>query len=391
MKRITLLGSTGSIGRSCLDVVKNYPDEFRIVALSTHQRVDLLYEQCLLFKPEMVCITGDDVPLESFERIKQLGIPIVTGKEGLIELASLPNVDLMVNGLVGSIGLLPTLTAINQNVHIALANKETLVMAGDIVTSLARKKNVHLLPVDSEHSAIFQCLRGENESDVSRLILTASGGPFQKLTAREMEHVTVERALQHPNWCMGNKITIDSATMMNKGLEVIEAFWLFNIPLSQIEVLIHPQSIVHSLVEFIDGSMKAQLGTPDMRIPIQYALTYPERRHLQCERISVGQLSGLSFERPDFHRFPACALAYESLEMGGTAPAVLNAANEMAVNYFISRKIKFTQISQLVEDTVYHHRPIAAPGLEDVLAADIWAREFVKERVEKSEVLVVAF
>ena len=391
MKRITLLGSTGSIGRSCLDIVKNYPRDFKIAGLSTHHRVDLLYEQCLHFQPEIVCISGDDVPLESFEKIKRLGITVTTGKEGLTELALLPGVDMMVNGLVGSSGLLPTLAAINQQVNVALANKETLVMAGEIITSLAREKGVKILPVDSEHSAIFQCLQGENESQVSRLILTASGGPFQKLSERELDHVTVEQALQHPNWCMGNKVTIDSATMMNKGLEVIEAYWLFQITLSQIEVLIHPQSFVHSLVEFVDGSVKAQMGTPDMRIPIQYALTYPDRKQLECERISVNLLSGLSFERPDFHKFPACALAYESIEIGGTAPAVLNAANEIAVNYFINKKIKFNQIPRLVEETVYQHKPIQNPKLEDVLAADIWARGYVKDRIENDEVLVVAF
>ncbi len=391
MKRITLLGSTGSIGTNCLDIIKTYPQDFKIAGLSTHKRVDLLYEQCMQFQPEMVCISSDEVPLESFEKIKQLGITVVTGREGLNEIASLPEVDMLVNGLVGSSGLLPTLTAINQGVNIALANKETLVMAGEIVTSLAKSKDVKILPVDSEHSAIFQCLQGEKREHISRLILTASGGPFQKLSAREMTQVTVKQALQHPNWCMGDKITIDSATMMNKGLEVIEAYWLFQIPLSRIEVLIHPQSIVHSMVEFVDGSVKAQMGTPDMRIPIQYTLTYPDRKQLECERISVNLLTGLSFERPDFHKFPACSLAYESLEIGGTAPAVLNAANEVAVNYFINRKIRFNQIIQLVEETLYQHKAVQKPDLEDVLAADLWAREYAKDRVENDEVLVVAF
>lgn len=391
MKRITLLGSTGSIGRSCLDIVNTYPKNFKIVGLSTHHRVDLLYEQCLQFQPEIVCISGEDVPLDSFEKIKQLGITITTGKEGLTELASLSGIDLLVNGLVGSSGLMPTLAAINQKIDIALANKETLVMAGEIVTALAREKGVKILPVDSEHSAIFQCLQGESTAHVSRLILTASGGPFQKLSLREMEHVTVDQALRHPNWCMGNKVTIDSATMMNKGLEVIEAYWLFQIPFSQIEVLVHPQSIVHSMVEFVDGSVKAQMGTPDMRIPIQYAMTYPNRKQLNCERMSLNLLNGLTFERPDFHKFPACALAYESLEIGGTAPAVLNAANEIAVNYFVNQKIKFNTIPRLVEETVYQHKPVQNPNLEDVLAADMWARGFVKDRVENDEVLVVAF
>ncbi len=391
MKRITILGATGSIGRNCLKVIKVYPNEFKIVGLSTHHRVDLLYEQCLQFKPEMVCITGKDFSIEFLEKIEQLGIEIVTGKEGLVELASRSDVDILVNGLVGSSGLLPTLAAINHEVDIALANKEILVMAGEIITSLATKKGVRILPVDSEHSAIFQCIQGENQSKINRLILTASGGPFQNFTAEQLEEVTLAQALKHPNWCMGNKITIDSATLMNKGLEVIEAHWLFRVPISQIEVVIHPESIIHSMVEFIDGAIKAQLGIPDMRIAIQYALTYPERKFIQNERLAFNLINKLTFKPPDVRRFPACALAYESLKIGGSAPAVLNAANEEAIQNFIQQKIKFNQITKLVEKTLHHHQSIANPDLDEILAADVWARNFVKNIIQKNEVLVVSF
>jgi len=391
MKRITILGATGSIGRNCLQVIKAYPNEFQVIGLSTHHRVDLLYEQCIQFKPEMVCITGKDFPIEFFEKIEQQGIEVITGKEGLEELASRSDVDILVNALVGSIGLLPTLAAINQKIDIALANKEILVMAGEIITSLAEQKGVRILPVDSEHSAIFQCIQGENQSEINRLILTASGGPFHKYTAEQLERVTLEQALKHPNWCMGNKITIDSATLMNKGLEVIEAHWLFRVPVSQIEVVIHPESIIHSMVEFIDGAIKAQLGIPDMKIAIQYALTCPNRKYIQNERLIFNLINKLTFEPPDFGRFPACALAYESLKLGGTSPAVLNAANEEAIENFIQQKIKFNQIARLVEKTLYNHQPVSNPDLDEILAADLWARNFVKEAIRKGEVLVVSF
>lgn len=391
MKRITILGATGSIGRNCLQVIQAHPNEFKVMGLSTHHRVDLLYEQCLKFKPEMVCITGKDFPLMFFEKIEQLGIEITTGKQGLEELASRSDVDILVNGLVGSSGLLPTLAAISQKVDIALANKEILVMAGEIITSLAEQNGVRILPIDSEHSAIFQCMQGENQAQINRLILTASGGPFQGYTAEQLEKVTSEQALKHPRWCMGNKVSIDSATLMNKGLEVIEAYWLFRIPVSQIEVVIHPESIIHSMVEFIDGAIKAQLGIPDMKIAIQYALTYPNRKYCQSERLSFNFVSKLTFEPPDFQRFPACALAYESLRIGGAAPAVLNAANEEAVQYFIQQKIKFNQIATLVEAAVYQHQPTSNPDLDEILAADLWARNFIKEAVREQEVLVVSF
>lgn len=391
MKRITVLGATGSIGKNCLQVIKAYPNDFKIIGLSTHQQVDLLYEQCLQFKPEVVCITGKDCPIEFFEKIGRRGIAVTVGKEGLVELASRSDVDILVNGLVGSSGLFPTIAGIEQKVDIALANKETLVMAGEIVTSLASKKGARILPVDSEHSAIFQCLQGENLSEINRLILTASGGPFQKYTAEQLEHVTVEQAVKHPHWVMGHKISIDSATLMNKGLEVIAAHWLFRVPLSQIEVVIHPESVVHSMVEFVDGAIKAQLGIPDMKTVIQYALTYPQRKYIQNERLTFNLIQRLTFEPPDFRRFPACALAYESLKLGGTAPAVLNAANEEAIQQFIKLKIKFTMIPELVEKALYCHQPVKNPGLDDILAADLWARNFIQEAVREQEVLIVSF
>ena len=391
MKRITILGSTGSIGKNTLEVIEANRDEFEVIGLSTHQRVDLLYQQCLVFKPKMVCITGDNFPIELFEKLKQLHIDVVTGKEGLRELASRTDVDILLNSLVGSAGLMPTLDAIDKGIDIALANKETLVMAGEIITSFAKQKGVKILPVDSEHSAIFQCLQGENEKTISRLLLTASGGPFYDFSPEALKSVTVDQALNHPNWLMGNKITIDSATMMNKGLEVIEAHWLFNIPISQIEVVVHRQSIIHSFVEFIDGSIKAQLGVPDMKVPIQYALTYPHRKYLQVERLNFNSLKKLTFDNPDYQKFPACALAYESIKKGGTAPAVLNAANEVAVFAFLNKKIHFSSIPKFVEKALEQHHAKQNPIIEDILAADIWARNFVNNAVNNEEVLPVAF
>lgn len=391
MKRLTVLGSTGSIGRNCLQVIAAQPEAFSVIGLSCHQQAALLYEQCLQFQPKFVCITGQNVPLEFFDRIEALGITVLTGKEGLIDLASLDGVDLLVNCLVGASGLLPTLAAINHSVSVALANKESLVMAGEIVTELGRAKGADILPIDSEHSAIFQCLQGEDSGKIERLILTASGGPFQQFTPEQMEKVTVAQALAHPNWSMGPKVSIDAATLMNKGLEVIAAHWLFRVPVSRIEIVIHPESIVHSMVEFIDGAIKAQLGMQDMKLALQYALTFPERKYLQTERIDFARLQKLSFELPDFQQFPACALAYEAIKQGGTAPAVLNAANEEAVQLFLKEQIRFNQIPQFVEQALVHHSPQPQPQLHDILAADLWARNYVRDLVQQETVLVVAF
>ncbi|MDZ7264126.1 MAG: 1-deoxy-D-xylulose-5-phosphate reductoisomerase [candidate division KSB1 bacterium] len=391
MKRLTVLGSTGSIGRNCLQVIAAHPDDFSVVGLSCHQQVALLYDQCLQLKPKVVCITGQNIPLEFFDKFEALGITVLTGKEGLIDLASFTDVDLLINCLVGANGLLPTLASISSNVAIALANKESLVMAGEIITELASEKGVVILPIDSEHSAIFQCLQGEDRATVERLILTASGGPFHRFTLEQLEQVTVQQALAHPNWSMGQKVSIDAATMMNKGLEVIASHWLFQVPVSHIEVVIHPESIVHSMVEFVDGTIKAQLGMQDMKMAIQYALTFPQRRYLQTERIDFSLLQKLSFELPNFRQFPACALAYEAIKIGGTAPAVLNAANEEAVQYFLKGQIRFNQISRFVEQTLAHHQPQPRPQLNDILAADLWARNYVRELIQQETVLVVAF
>ncbi|MDZ7375387.1 MAG: 1-deoxy-D-xylulose-5-phosphate reductoisomerase [candidate division KSB1 bacterium] len=391
MKRITLLGATGSIGRNCLEVIRAHPQDFKIIGLSTHHRVDLLYQQCQEFRPVAVCITGDNFPLAVLDQIAALGIEIMTGEEGLLELVHRYDVDVLVNGLVGISGLHATLAAIKGRTEIALANKELLVMAGGIIMSLADIYGVRILPIDSEHSAIFQCLQGENPSQIHRVILTASGGPFQKYSPEQLAQVTVEQAVQHPNWFMGRNISIDAATLMNKGFEVIETHWLFGVPGDRIEVVIHPESIIHSMVEFVDGAIKAQMAVPDIRQAIQYALTYPERKPLECQRVSFDRIRQLSFEPPDLQRFPALKLAYEALKLGGTAPAVLNAANDRARQAFIEKQIKFTQIPNLVEQALDQHKVIENPGLEDLLASDIWARNFVDEIVQQQQVLVVSF
>ena len=350
MKRITILGSTGSIGRNALEIAENLKSELEVIGLSTHNRVDLLFQQCLKFKPKIVCITGSDFPIDFIEKIQKLNITVLTGKDGLQELASDKEIDLLLNALVGAVGLLPTLAAIKRKTNVALANKETLVMAGEVIISAARIYGVKILPVDSEHSAIFQCLQGEDANTISRLILTASGGPFFNYTKQELKNVTMEQALNHPNWDMGDKITIDSATMMNKGLEVIEAFWLFKIPISHIEVVVHPQSIVHSFVEFVDGSIKAQLGIPHMKIPIQYALSYPERLKSAHPRLDFTQIGTLHFETPDNENFRNVALAFEALKQGGNFPCILNASNEIAVEAFLQNRISFLQIPDVIED-----------------------------------------
>ncbi len=391
MKRITLLGATGSIGRNCLEVIKAHPQDFKIIGLSTHHRVDLLYQQCQMFRPVAVCITGDNFPITAIDQIAQLGIEVITGEDGLLELVQRYDVDMLVNGLVGISGLHATLAAIKQRNSVALANKEILVMAGEMITSLAEIYGVRLLPIDSEHCAIFQCLQGENPASIQRVILTASGGPFQKYSPEQLAQVTVEQAMQHPNWCMGTNVSIDSATLMNKGFEVIETHWLFGVPGDRIEVVIHPESIIHSMVEFIDGAIKAQLAVPDMRLAIQYALTYPERMPLDSQRLSFDHIRQLTFEPPDLERFPALKLAYEALKIGGTAPAVLNAANDQARQAFIQQQIRFNEISSLVEQALSQHHVVNRPSLEDLLAADIWARNFVKEAIQQQQVLVVSF
>lgn len=373
-KRLTILGSTGSIGRQTLEVVSWFSDRFEVVCLCASKSVDLLAEQIKKFKPQFVSVAGEE---EKENLIKLLGkdssCEILLGEDGLLEAARLP-ADLVVGALVGARGILPVLHAIRSGKNVALANKEPLVAAGEIVMREAEKNGVSVIPIDSEHSAIFQCIQGEMKESVWKIILTASGGPFLHATIEEMEHATVKEALSHPNWKMGDKITIDSATLMNKGLEIIEAHHLFGIPLEQIEVLIHPQSIIHSLVEFRDGSVKAQLGVPDMRIPIQYALMFPERHPNTVEGLS---LSGreLTFMEPDLEKFPCLGYAKEAGEKGKTFPAVLNAANEEAVAMFLSGQIGFTEIQKVIKSAMDSHQAEKSPLLSDILSADAWARK----------------
>jgi 1-deoxy-D-xylulose-5-phosphate reductoisomerase len=374
-KKISILGSTGSIGRQTLQVVDMFPGEFEVVGLSAGSNLDLLVEQVHKYKPAVVSIMDQTRFLELRQALSGLRLEILCGEEGLTRVASYPTADVLVTAVSGSIGLTPTLEAIRQGKVIALANKETLVAAGSLVMAEARKFGAQIIPVDSEHSAIFQCLEQEGKA-VSRLLVTASGGPFRGKKRQDLSGVSKEVALRHPNWAMGAKITIDSATLMNKGLEVIEARWLFDLDWDKISVLVHPQSIVHSMVEYQDGSILAHLGQPDMRIPIQYALTYPNRRGNSLEKLNlVGKT--LTFEEPDLESFPALALAFEAGRRGGTLPAVMNAANETAVQLFLADKLDFLTITHLVEKVMASHELINNPDLEQILQADAWAREKV--------------
>jgi len=381
MKRLTILGSTGSIGTNCLNVVETHPDEFAVVYLAAHSNLELLYQQAQRFRPRAVVAV--QVPKESdwCARFKKFGIEFLTGAAALAEIAAAPEVDVVVNAIVGAAGLPATLRALQQSRTVALANKETLVVAGELITSEARKFGGKLIPIDSEHSALWQCLVGESSQRIEKLILTASGGPFRQRPKDDFVRITLAEALNHPNWTMGRKITIDSATLMNKGLEVIEARWLFDVPVERIHVLVHPQSIIHSMVEFVDGSIKAQLGVPDMRLPIQYALTYPDRLPNRFPRLDFSVWRQLDFHEPDFEKFVCLKLAYDALREGGTAPAVLNAANEEAVHAFLRETIRFDQISHLVDGALQKHQNHRRADFEGVLAADCWAREFVKQQI----------
>lgn len=384
-KRLSIIGSTGSLGTQTLDVVRRHPGRFEVVALAGGRNGDLLLEQAREFRPRMISIAdGSQVPFLRQE-LEGSGIEVSGGMSGLREVAAFSEADLLVNVVVGSAGLLPTLDAISVGKDVALANKETLVAGGALVTRLASEKGTRIIPIDSEHSAIFQCLQGGGRVALKRIILTASGGPFRQSSREELEGVTPEEALRHPNWKMGGKITVDSATLMNKGLEVIEATWLFGVELSQVEVVIHPQSIIHSMVEFEDGAVLAQLGVPSMLVPIQYALTYPERFESGAGRVDFVALGALTFEEPDLERFPALGLAYEACRMGGTMPAVMNAANEVAVTYFLSRKIKFTDIPRIIEKVMSGHNNVADPSLDDILMADAWAREETRRLYEMAK------
>jgi 1-deoxy-D-xylulose-5-phosphate reductoisomerase len=375
MKNLLILGSTGSIGINALNVIRNFPDKFRVTALTVNTRIDLLEPQIKEFNPPFVVVKNRELAAE-LERKIGSSTKVLAGEEGLVYAASQLDYDILVGAMVGFAGLIPTIEAIKRGKRIALANKETLVVAGELVKDLSEKHNAEIIPVDSEHSAIFQCLTGENREEVEKLILTASGGPFREMDKEHFDSVTVEDALNHPNWKMGNKITIDSATMMNKGLEVIEAHWLFDLPKEKIDVVIHPQSIVHSMVQFVDGSIKAQMGLPDMKLPIQYALTYPERLKNDFTRTSLPDISSLTFSEPDHSRFECLNLAYRTLESGGTAPCILNAANEVAVDKFLKKEIKFPDIPALICNALDHFDNHKHPELETIIEQDRQTREF---------------
>lgn len=374
MKKISVLGSTGSIGTQTLDVVSKYRDHFQIEGLAAGSNVDLLIQQCKEFQPKKISVATKELA-ETVRPLILESIQVFYGQEGLIEVAAGTEAEMVVTAVVGSMGLPPTLAAVEAGKTIGLANKETLVTAGHLVTASAKAKGVELIPIDSEHSAIFQCLNGERREDVDFITLTASGGSFRDLNREQLKHVTVEDALKHPNWSMGAKVTIDSATMVNKGLEVIEAHWLFDLPYEQIQVLLHPESIVHSFVQYRDSSIIAQLGNPDMRVPIQYALTYPERWPSPSTSLSLAEAAKLHFREMDFNRFPCLRLAYDCGKMGGTAPTVFNAANEIAVSRFLRKEIPFLQIEDIIEKVLDKHDNIPEPALEAIEESDKRARE----------------
>ena len=384
MKNISILGSTGSIGMNALDVIKDNPTRFKVVALSAHRNVSMLKKQIDQFKPKIVSVVDQESARE-LEKIVDpaFGTEILFGADGYRQVASIKEADMVISSMVGSAGLLPTIEAIEAGKDIALANKEVMVMAGEIVVNKARMKGVNILPVDSEHSAVFQCLSGHRHADIKRIILTASGGPFLNLSREELENVKPEQALKHPNWKMGPKVTIDSASMMNKGLEIIEAKWFFLVDIDHIEVQIHPQSIIHSMVEYVDGSVIAQLGVPDMRIPIAYALSYPERISRTEPYLDLPKVGHLEFFSPDLEKFPNLGLACDAGRIGGTHPAVLNAANEVAVESFLKGSIRFTDMPKMIKEVLSSHQTRQNPTIEDILSTDRWAREKANEIAER--------
>ena len=382
MKQIAILGSTGSIGSQTLDVVRQHPEAFAVYALTAHRSVEMLIQQALEFNPAVVCIADETCYPRLRDALSDLPIQVMAGEKAIAQLVTHPAIDVVVAAMVGYAGLRPTIEAIKAQKTIALANKETLVVAGEIICRLAQRYKVDILPVDSEHSAIFQNLVGEDMASVEKLLLTASGGPFRTFTLDQMQNVTAAQALQHPNWEMGAKITIDSASMMNKGFEVIEARWLFDIPVEKIQVLVHPQSVVHSAVQFVDGSVKAQLGTPDMRMPIQYALTYPERWTSNVPRLDLFATQSLTFEEPDLKRFPNLALAYEAMNRAGNVPCILNAANEVVNLAFREGKCGFLQMSDIIAETMLKTTFIAEPTYEDYVLTDQEARRIASETLK---------
>lgn len=385
-RRISILGSTGSIGVNALEVIAGLGDEYQFVALTSNTRWELLVKQAQRWCPEAVCIVDETHAEEVKRALSPLSIAVFSGRSGLLDLASRPDVDLMLNALVGSAGMEPTYRAVSAGVNVALSNKESLVMAGEIITAQAKKFQAEIFPVDSEHSAIWQCLAGESRDDVHRVILTGSGGPFRTRPMDTFSAIRPADALKHPNWDMGNKITIDSATMMNKGLEIIEAHWLFGLPLSRIDVVIHPQSVVHSMVEFRDGSVKAQLGIPDMKVPIQYALTYPQHRDSNWKRLDLVEYGELTFSAPDYRKFPCIKLATKALEKGGSAPAAMNWANDKAVALFLTERIRFTDIPDIIEKAVARHEFISAPNLTDLAALEKWIDDFIANYLKEISV-----
>ena len=381
MKKIGILGSTGSIGRNTLKIIENNSDKFELIYITAKTQVELLIEQAKKFKPKYVVIADEDKYSLLKSELTQLNIKVMSGYNSIIEIAGLKEVDVAVNAIVGSKGMQPSVSACKNGVDIALSNKESLVMAGDYLYSLAEKSGTEIFPVDSEHSAIWQCIQGEDSKNIKKLILTGSVGPFLNRDLKTFDKITVKDALKHPNWSMGKKITIDSATMMNKGLEIIEAHHLFKMPQSKIEVVIHPQSIIHSMVEFVDGSVKAQLGLPDMKLPIQYALSYPERYIANWESLDLVKLKKLTFFSPDTEKFPSLKLALNALKLGETYPVVLNVANEQAVYLFIENKIKFTDIPKIVEKMLNRHDPIKDADIDAILNVENEVSNFVNSIV----------
>ena len=380
MKKIAILGSTGSIGTQTLDIVREQGD-IQVVAMAAGSNISLLEAQMREFKPSLVSVWDEKKASELRTNTKDLGIKIVSGMEGLLEVSVIPESEILVTAIVGMLGIRPTIAAIKAGKKIALANKETLVTAGHIIIPLAKEYKVPILPVDSEHSAIFQSLQGAGDNKISRILLTASGGPFRGRKADELKNIQVEDALKHPNWSMGRKITIDSSTLVNKGLEVMEAKWLFDVALDQIQVVVHPQSGIHSAVEYQDGAVIAQLGTPDMRLPIQYALYYPERRNLSGRRLDLFEIADLTFEKPDTDTFRGLALAYQAMEKGGNIPTVYNAANEKAVSLFLDRKISYPEITELIEACMENAEFIDHPDVDEILGTEAAAYEFIEKKM----------
>ena len=381
MKKIGILGSTGSIGTQALKVIDEVDIDFKIIYLTANHNIELLVKQAFQYKPKYICIGESSKKEQLTDALSELDCEILFGREGILEVASCNEVNICLNALVGAIGMAPTVNALKSGVDIALSNKESLVMAGNLINKLKTKNKCNIYPVDSEHSAIWQCLVGENFEEIRKIILTGSGGPFRKRDLNSFEDITVSEALIHPNWEMGQKITIDSATMMNKGLEVIEAKWLFNLPSEKIDIVIHPQSIIHSMVEFIDSSVKAQLGVPDMKVPIQYALTYPRHVSSNWEKLNLTKIGALTFEEPNLEKFKCIKLAYDAMNSENSFPVVLNVANDNTVEAFLNKKIKFTDIAKLNELAMEKHPITNANDLETILELTHWTEKFIKDQI----------